>query len=234
MGNTDQALQEYETAAQLSPQDAEVLSRYGAALVKTQPQDAVTQLRKALQIQPNNPNIHQTLAMALRRTGDIPGATAEFQVAQQETDQDNKHTAAVRDTNTGIAFLQKGNVQDAIKELRVALTSEPDFADANHYLGIALSADRQWKDSNEAFEKALRAEPGNPEIHYNYGTSLAHQGDWWGAAREYRTAIALRPSHPTAHCALADALAHLGDQAGSQSELKLAQEFGTCQLAGSH
>jgi Tfp pilus assembly protein PilF len=234
LGNTDQALQEYETAAHLSPEDAEVRSRYGAALVKTRPQEAVAQLRQALQMQPNNPNIHQTLAMALRRTGDIPGATAEFKVAQQETDQDNKHTAAVRDTNTGIAFLRKGDVQEAIKELRVALASEPDFADANHYLGIALSADRQWKEANEAFELAMRAQPSNPEIHYNYGTSLSHQADWPGAVREYRTAITLRPSHPTAHCALADALAHLGDQAGSQSELKLAQEFGTCQLAGSH
>jgi Flp pilus assembly protein TadD len=233
LGNTDQTLQEYQTAAHLSPDDPEVRSRYGAALVKTRPQDAVIELRRALLIDPKNPNIHQTVAMALRRTGDIPGATAEFKLAQEETDQDNKHTAAVRDTNSGIAFLKKGNVKDAIKELRAALASEPDFAEANHYLGIALSADREWKEANEAFETALHVHPSNPEIHYNYGTSLSRQANWQGALREYRTAITLRPSHPTAHCALADALAHLGDPTESQSELTLAGEYGACQLAGS-
>jgi Tfp pilus assembly protein PilF len=167
--------------------------------VSTRPKESVIELRSALEIQLNNPIIHQTLAMALRRTGDIPGATAEFKLAQQETDQENNHTAAVRDTNTGIASLRKGDVQDAIKELRSAVASEPDFADANHYLGIALSADTQYR-----------------------------------AAREYKIAINLRPSHPMAHGALADAMAHLGDPAASKSELVLAREYGTCQLAGGH
>jgi Tfp pilus assembly protein PilF len=202
--------------------------------VSTRPKESVIELRSALEIQLNNPIIHQTLAMALRRTGDIPGATAEFKLAQQETDQENNHTAAVRDTNTGIASLRKGDVQDAIKELRSAVASEPDFADANHYLGIALSADNQYKEANEAIEQALRSAPSNPEIHYNYGTALSDQGDWEGAAREYKIAINLRPSHPMAHGALADAMAHLGDPAASKSELVLAREYGTCQLAGGH
>jgi Tfp pilus assembly protein PilF len=185
MGNSAQALEEYETAARLSPEDAELSSRYGAALLKSRPQDAVAELRRAVKIDPNNPTIHQTLGMALRRAGDIQGASSEFRLAQEETDQDNKHTAAVRDTNSGIESLKKGNVEEAIKELRKALESEPNFADANQYLGIALSATHQWKEANEAFETALRQKPSNPEIHFNYGTSLAHQQNWQGAVREY-------------------------------------------------
>jgi len=170
--------------------------------------------------------------MALRRAGDIPGATSEFRLAQEQTDKDNRHIAAVRDTNSGIASLKKGNVEEAIKQLRSALISQPDFADANHYLGIALSAVGQWKEANEAFETALRQEPSNPQVHFNFGTSLVHERNWQGAAREYQTVITIRPSDAKAHCALADALTHLGDKKRLESELKLAREYGTCQLAG--
>jgi len=59
---------------------------------------------------------------------------------------------------------------------------------------------------------------------------LGRQADWKSATREFRQVISLSPGHSKAHCLLASALGEMGNTEASQKELKLAKEFGPCEL----
>ena len=109
-------------------------------------------------------------------------------------------------TNTAIDSLKKGQIAPAIESLRAALADDPDFAEANHYMGIAQSAQQNWPDANQAFNEALQDSPSNPMIHYNFAIALEKQGDWTGAAREFQSVLSLRPAQVQTMCQLAEAL----------------------------
>jgi Flp pilus assembly protein TadD len=107
---------------------------------------------------------------------------------------------------------------------------EADSADANHLLGVALSAVGKGNEAQKAFAAALKKRPSDPEIHFNFGVFLGRQADWQGAALEFRQVITLRPGHSQAHCLLANALGQAGNTEAAQKELKLARDFGHCEL----
>jgi Tfp pilus assembly protein PilF len=232
-GEYEAALPEYEAAARLSPKDVEFRVKYGTALAKNRPQDAISELRQAIELDPNNYVARQALGMVLRRMGDIEGSTFEFQRATELSAAADKQAEAVLQTNKGIEYLKKADSSQAIEALRSALAADPDFAEAHHYLGIAFSTTGKWGEANREFAAALQKRPSDPEIHFNYGVSLIRQGDLQGAIREFSSVIAITPRHPQAHCWLADALSRVGDKARSQSELEVARELGPCELGAS-
>jgi Tfp pilus assembly protein PilF len=229
-GEFEAALPEYEAAARLSPRDVEFRVKYGTALAKTRVQDAIRELRQAIELDPRNYVARHALGMALQRTGDLDGAASEFQRANELSAAADRHSEAVLHTNKGIESLKQGDLSQALEALRSALAAEPDFADAHHYLGIAYSASGKWGEASREFTAASQKKPSDPEIHFNFGVALVRQGDWQGAIREFNSVTAIRPGHPQAHCWLADALSRIGDKQRSQSELEKARELGSCEL----
>ena len=127
----------------------------------------------------------------------------------------DRHSQAVLHTNKGIESLKQGDLPGAVQALTLAVAAEPDFADANHYLGIALSATGKLAEGSRAFRAAISARPSDPEIHFNYGVSLTRQHDWTGAEREFRRVLELRPDHPDASCLLAETLRRVGRQSAA-------------------
>ncbi len=232
MGQSEAALPEYEAAARLSPKDVEFRVKYGTALAKTRPKDAIGELRRAVELDPNNYVTRQALGMALRRAGDLNAAELEFRRAVELSAAADKHTEAVLLTNKAIEQLKKGNVSQAVEALRAALAAEPSFAEAHHYLGIACGATGKWDDANREFNAALQKKPSDPEIHFNFGVALARQRDWQGAVREFSSVTVTRPGHAQAHCWLAEGLSRIGDQQGAQRELAQARNLGSCELGG--
>jgi Flp pilus assembly protein TadD len=103
-GEYEAALLEYEAASRLSPKDVEFRVKYGTALAKNRPQDAISELRQAIQLDPNNYVARQALGMVLRRMGDIEGSTFEFQRATELSAAADKQAEAVckltRELNT--------------------------------------------------------------------------------------------------------------------------------------
>ena len=228
MGDSMAALPEYESAVRLHPQDAEFSYKYGVALSRARPQDAAAQLKRAIELDPNNAEAHRSLGMLLRRTGDLQSSASEFQKAQDLSLQGEKRADAHVHRDTAVVYLRKNNPVDAIKELRLALASDPDSPDAHFLLAVALGSAGQQREARQAFANALQKEPSSPDIHFNFGVFLGRQGDFQGAALEFKSALALRPGYPQAHCLLAKALAHLGKVNDSEKEFELAQGLGPC------
>jgi Flp pilus assembly protein TadD len=229
-GESSEAILEYERAVGLNPKDPEFSFKYAVALSKNRLPDAIVELRRAVELDPENPAVRRALGRLLGRNGDLQGASSELGKADALSSEAERHSEAVIHNKTAIQHLRKSDFSGAIKELRLALSTEPDSADANHLLGVALSGLGKSDEARQAFASALEERPSDPEIHFNFGVFLGNQADWKGATQEFRSALALKPSHSQARCLLATALARMGDAEGARDELVKARELGKCSL----
>jgi superkiller protein 3 len=229
-GDRDAALSHYRTAARLSPANAEYAVKLGAELTRSDAAEAVQELRRATGLDPANAAAHQALGMALRRAGDGSAAAAAFQKSRDLSAAADRRAQAMLYTNKGIEQLKKGSIQEAIRALRQAVSLEPRFPAANHYLAVALSATGKWEEANPAFQTAIQGAPADPEIRFNYGVALGRQNDWSGAEQQFQAVVSLRPAHPQASCSLAAALARQGRTEAATLQLEKARELGPCRL----
>jgi tetratricopeptide (TPR) repeat protein len=228
MGDSAGALPHYKRASELSPRDVDFRLKYGTSLAENSPGEAVPVLQEAARLDPNRPDILNALGAALRRAGDQKQAAEVFQRSREASANVTNRTQAILKTNSAIESLKKGQLVPAIESLRAALAADPDFADANQYMGIAQSAQQNWPEANRAFSAAVQASPSNPQIHFNYGVALEKQGDWTNAVLQFQSVILLRPSEVQARCQLADALLHAGQTERAQTEMQSARELGSC------
>src|SRR5437773_6039089 len=156
------ALPEYEKASHLNPKDAEYSYKYGVALAKIRPQDAVGELRRAIELDPRNAEAHRSLGMLLRRTGDLRASTSEFQTAQELSEDAEKLSDAHVHRDTALQYLRRNNASAAINELRLAKVADPDAPDVDFLLAVALGTAGQQSEARRAVEAALRKKPSAP------------------------------------------------------------------------
>jgi Flp pilus assembly protein TadD len=119
---------------------------------------AVAALRQALVHAPNAPEIHNALGNALRQTGDIEAARVEFQEAARLNKIKSNQQAAMFATNTGIAKLKAGNVDEAIETLQRAVQLDPTNSQAYYNLAKALQKKGQTAAARTAEQKARELE----------------------------------------------------------------------------
>ena len=186
------------------------------------------QIKEAARLDPQRPEILNALGAALRRSGNQEQAAEVFKRSREASSSATNRTEAILKTNSAIESLKKGEIAPAIESLRAALVADPDSVDANHYMGIAQSAQQNWPEANRAFTAAVQGSPDNPQIHFNYGVALEKQGDWNDAASQFQVVISLRPAQVQARCQLADALLHAGQTDRAHAELQNAMELGSC------
>ena len=95
--------------------------------------EAITEFRKAIEIQPDDAEAHNDLGITLQAKGQLDEAIAEYRKALQiQPDDADGHC------NLGIALQDKGQLDEAITEYRKALQIQPDDAEARINLGFTL------------------------------------------------------------------------------------------------
>jgi protein O-GlcNAc transferase len=114
--------------------------------------DAVHALRKAIELLPNQPGPHITLASVLQEEGKRDEAAAERKQAADLTRVAVNRQRAQFATNTANAYLQKGQIADAISHYQDAISSDPTFVDAHRQLAIAY--EREGRGADAANERA--------------------------------------------------------------------------------
>ena len=93
----------------------------------------------------------------------------------------------------GRAFLNSGNVNDAIATLSTAATSDPKFHEAYNLLGVAYETKGMRDRAFESFEKALKADNDNAEYLNNLGYLYFKNGDYEKAAKYLKRAVKTAP-----------------------------------------
>ncbi len=99
-----------------------------------------TALRKAIELLPQQPGPHITLAGVLQEEGKTAEAAEERKQAAALTRVAVNQQRAVFSTNAGNVLLSKGRIADAISDYRDAIGSDPGYAEAHRQIGDGAGA----------------------------------------------------------------------------------------------
>ena len=153
--------------------------------------------REALRADPNNPQLHYNLSLALDKLGDQSAERHELERAIQLNP-----GLAVAHNQLGILEMRRGQTGEAETAFKKAIASDPQYADAQNNLGVLYS--REGKDSDAAtfYRQAIASDPKYTKAYVNLGLLLAQHGQVAQGEQQLRTAIQINPSDPGPYTAL--------------------------------
>lgn len=93
----------------------------------------------------------------------------------------------------GEAFLKAGQEEQAIRELRIAVSLDPDSPKMHQSLGTALYELQKYDAAAAEFREAVKLEP-TAENHYSLAACLISMGNYDRALGELERASQLQPS----------------------------------------
>lgn len=111
---------------------------------------------------------------------------------------------------TGRAFLNAGQLNEAIGELSTAVSLDPKLAEAHSLLAVAFDQKGLHDRAKESYEKAIKAEPEDAQALNNLGFSLYQNGNYRAAVDRLKRAVKLAPRDERILNNLALALCRLG------------------------
>ncbi|HEX8710161.1 MAG TPA: tetratricopeptide repeat protein [Pyrinomonadaceae bacterium] len=94
----------------------------------------------------------------------------------------------------GRAMLSLGRVNEAIAELSLASSLDPNLAEAGNLLGLAYDRKGMHERAREAYGHALRAGPEDAQTLNNLGFSLYQNGNYRAAVDKLKRAARLAPT----------------------------------------
>lgn len=121
-----------------------------------------------------------------------------------------KPESAAARMQRAVAAHQRGALEEAERDYRAALATEPQHADATHFLGLLL---HQRGDATGfgLLQQSLAMSPGNYQFRGNLAGVLVQLGRSDEAERLYREALALNPQYLGGHISLGLLYAGRGD-----------------------
>jgi tetratricopeptide (TPR) repeat protein len=190
--------------------------------------------RRALQFDPDNPDVLSKLGRLLRRVGRSDEALEFFiryselvpadfqgigQIGSCLSDLGRFEEAepflrraleglddALSHYNLGALLAATGRFDEAVTEYGRALERDPSDRDARGNLAAVLVRQGKLAQASRELLHVLELEPDNAVAHTNFGLVLAQQGQFDRAAREFQAALRINPQLKQA----ADALRTLG------------------------
>ena len=126
--------------------------------------------------------------------------------------------------NLGSAFIEKGQLDDAVSHYQKALEINPNSTETLTNLGAALVQKGRVDDAVARYQKALAINPNYVLAHNNLGLALAQRGHVDDAVAHYQKALQINPDFAQAHNNLGVTLFQKGqvDDAMTQYQKALA------------
>lgn len=151
---------------------------------------AVTYLRRAKELMPDNVIAGSTLALVLDGMGKVEEAGREYRAV------------LVRDSKNGVAmnnlaFLLSqsgGSLDEALTLAERAKQLLPDLAEVTDTLGWIYLKKNLPDQAIAAFDEIVQAKPDQSTYHFHLGMALAQKGDRFAAAAQLKQALQCNPS----------------------------------------
>jgi Flp pilus assembly protein TadD len=132
----------WNATQQASPFSPRAHCGLGTVLLQSgQPEAAIAQFQKALELDPQYGLAHMNLGVALFEKGQFDEAMVHFQKAVELF----PSSASARE-DLGIAYLQKGRAEEAAAQFQEAVNLQPGYTDAINFLAKAQALARQKAD----------------------------------------------------------------------------------------
>ncbi|CAN7193077.1 tetratricopeptide repeat protein [Phenylobacterium sp. LjRoot164] len=199
----------YKRAVDLAPRDPEALSLYGDFLAPRRPQEAVTYLRRALEVDPLDRIANNALAGSLVATGRLDEAEqrlrANIELFPEFIDAKEQ---------LGDVLIEQGRLDQAVVWYRMAAEPQTDPASsiqlANLYYNLGLPAEA---------DRALTPWTDHPVVGpVAQAVRLIIAGDFTGLATLSRAKLAEPEADPLWHSGLALASSQLGQYDQARAE----------------
>jgi Flp pilus assembly protein TadD len=150
-------------ATELSARVQKHLARGAELRQKKLYTEAEQEYRAALELEPENPELHYVLGRVLDEQKKWDLAAAEYRTAiRLQPDNAQAHNGL------GVALAQKGDLDGAIAEFRTAIRLQPDNAMAHNGLGLALETKGDRRAALEELRTAYLLDPKNSFIAQAY------------------------------------------------------------------
>lgn len=241
-GDLETAIREFHTVTELQPTLAAGHVNLGAVyMAQRNYGQAIAAFKRALTLDADLLGAEQMLGTALLATGKATEAIPHLERAKSLD-------------LLGIAYLEVGQLPDAIRLLGTALNQHPDDPDLLYYFGRAaglaskasfdtlLSSApdsarghqalaeqyeqlRQPGLAEKEYRAALKVRADLPGLHLELGRLLAAAGNWPGAEFEFREESKLRPAHAETAWRLGSALLQQGKAADALKALELSDRL---------
>ena len=118
--------------------------------------EGVRELRRAIELNPNNQTAQHWYAMVLGALGRFDEALEQIQRALAIDP-----LAVIVNANVGFLLYRAGRVDEAVAKLRHTVAMEPSFVMTRYRLGLALEAQGRFAEAIEQFE-AMKPSPADP------------------------------------------------------------------------
>ncbi len=190
--------------------------------------EAAAEFRECLRIDPRGRLAFFNLAQTyIGLMGDLDGGIALCKAEIEKTD---KNFAPY--CWSGYAYLAKGNLSEAVKDLEQAAELDPTAVTCMYDLAVAYSDFGQKTNAITTLGKILRIDPQNCDAHYNLGIVYDSTGDRSAARREWLRSVSCheqalnsQPDEASDYLEIAIARTRLGDLSGAHSAENKAQRI---------
>ena len=194
-GDYQKAIDSYEKAIALNPNDADAYNNKGVALDNLgEYQAAITCYDQAIALKPDDVNAYNNKGTALGNLGEYQAAITCYDQAIAL-----KPNVAKAYNNKGVALVNSGEYQAAIMCYDQAIALQPDDADAYINKGVALYNLGEYQAAITCYDQAIALKPDDAVAYNNKGNALGYLGEHQAAITCYNQAIALKPDDADAY-----------------------------------
>jgi protein O-GlcNAc transferase len=202
----DKAINSYNSALDIQPNNPAVLSNIGLALhCKGRVNEAIEAYQKAIAIQPDHAQAYYNLGNILKeQKKDIPAIEHYKKAIAIQPDYLDAYN------NLGNTLTELGKLDEAVAILDKATLLYPNSSESLFNLGSALFKQGFIDKAVESYNKAISIEPNNAQVYNNLGTALQEKGEFNRAYASFKNAIQIQPDYAQAYCNIGDILTKQG------------------------
>ncbi len=135
-------------------------------------------------------------------------------ISIEDRDRANQHL------DRSISFSMCGKMEQAIDEIKKAISIDPEFAQAHNKLGDYYMKKGMVKEAAAAYTHSLELDPNNQNTNFDLGCSLAHLGRHEEALEYLRKALDLKPTHTEIYGHIGRIMMMRGDLENAVSNLE--------------
>ena len=160
----------------------------------TDPEELVVAWQRVVEANPDEPEAHYNLAVALDQIDRIEEAAHEYRAT---IDLDPNCFPALY--NLGNYLVGLGQFEEAIEMFNRAILVDGDYAPVHFMLGVAYFESGRFRDAIAATRQGLEIDPDDESAYYNIAYWTYSQGDFGGALALCDDVIARFPFYTSPH-----------------------------------
>jgi len=207
-GDLDSARKHLEEAVGLKPDDYNPRVNLGLVLARSEdPAGAEQQLKIAIKLGADSPQVYFALSKALRAQGKTEEAERELAISEQKRKAEADHATAVLTATEAAQSLKAGDKRKAADLFREACDAAPNDAGLAYRLAMVLEDLGDTVGERAALDASIKANPRFALAQYQLGYLDFQAGNAAAAEQHFRATVEVVPDNAQAWLSLAAALA---------------------------